>query len=161
VRLRTVSEQTQIRKVQRRDRKGGGESSSRMLRGRTGSEFTKSVAEVSAAANSSFTVVFESCVLDSGIGACDRAQQELPREVMVGAVCSPIPILSHCDCVSGVTQSVVLDDKIAQAESCTGPSPTMLNAKPKLNNRRRVTPILPDPSRRSRIKATGTLGNAL
>jgi len=79
--------------------------------------------------------------------------------VMVGAVCSPVPILLHCDCVSGVTHSVIFDEEMAQAESCTGPRPAMLSTKPKLNNRRRVTTMLLNPSRHSHFEATGTLGN--
>jgi len=61
----------------------------------TPSEVTTSVAEGSATANFSFTVVLDTSVFDSGNGACEIVQQELLREVTVGAACSPMPILSQ------------------------------------------------------------------
>ena len=65
------------------------------LRGRTFSEFTTLITEVKVAANSSFTVVFDASVFNSGNGACDTAQQEVLRVVMLCAACSLMSILSH------------------------------------------------------------------
>jgi hypothetical protein len=104
-----------------------------------------SVAGVSATANSSFTVVLDTSVLDSGDGACEAAQQELLREVTVGAVCSPMFIWSQRDCVCRVAHSTILDEKIAQADRGTGPNPAMLNAKAKLNTRLTVAALAPNP----------------
>lgn len=94
------------------------------------------VAEISAVASSSFAVVLDASVLDSGTGACEIAQQELPRDITVGAVRSPISILSHSDCVCGVTHSAIVDEKIAQADKGTGPNPAILSAKTKMSHRR-------------------------
>jgi hypothetical protein len=80
------------------------------------------VTEVKVAASSSFTVVFDASVFDSGNGACDTTQQEVLPAVMLCAACSPMSILSHWDWVCADAQFPSVDEKSAQRESGFAPA---------------------------------------
>ena len=83
--------------MQRRDRKGGGESSCDSPRGAKFPLVPTVAPEVKVAASSSLTVVFDTSVFDSGNGACEAEQQDAVGAVRLGAVCSPMSILSQWD----------------------------------------------------------------
>lgn len=92
------------------------------LRRRTFSEFTTLVTEVKVDASSSFTVVFDTSVFNSRNGACDTAQQEVLRVVMLCAAYWPMSILSHWDCVCAEAQFPAVDENSAQREKGFGPA---------------------------------------
>jgi hypothetical protein len=72
---------------------------------------------------------------NSGIGALDRAQQDVFDAATSRVLVSSIFIWSHWDWVFGVAHSASFELTSAQAESGTGPSPARLNANAKMSDR--------------------------
>ena len=70
-------------------------------------------------------------------GALERLQQEaFGATSLVPSPSSPIFMLPQGDLVLGVEHSASLEEKIAQGESGTGPSPVKLTANAKMSDRR-------------------------
>lgn len=124
----------QIRKVQRTDKRGGGEESWFTTREKefwTGGAATKTFDAIEGTAA---TEKLPAQVCPSGTGASDATQQVLlPAEILTPVSSGPvIPIRSQSVFVCGVTQSPACECAIAQAEAGREPSPVRPSATMKL-----------------------------
>ena len=72
----------------------------------------------------------------AGTEALEREQQEASGAGTTLGMLSSIFIWSQRDFVCGVAHSAILEEKMAQADRGTEPSPAMLNAKAKMRDRR-------------------------
>jgi len=77
---------------------------------------------------------------DAGTGALTEQHEAFGAAATLGML-SSIFIWSQRDFVCGVAHSAILEEKIAQAERGTGPNPTKLSAKTKMNDRRTVSGV--------------------
>lgn len=85
------------------------------------------------------TAATESCdafCRAAGTGASDSAQHDPFGAATSFTVPSSMFIWSQIDCVCGVAHSAILEEKMAQADRGTGPSPARLSANAIMNNRR-------------------------
>jgi hypothetical protein len=71
-----------------------------------------------------------------GIGTLEIKQQDGSDAATSCVPLSSMFIRSHWDWVFGVAHSASFEERSAQAESGTGPSPTRVNANPKMSDRR-------------------------
>ena len=129
----------QIRKVQRRDCRGGGEESCAISgdHARSTGWVATTALEVEAASAATAKLPAQFCA--SGSGATEIAQQVLPeRETETGgsSACS-IPMCSHSVLVCGVAHSLACACITAQAETGRGPGP----ANPRATNKLRILRI--------------------
>lgn len=128
----------QIRKIQRRDCRGGGEESRAIsgdcaLSSGCGTTNTREIKAGDAA-----TAKLPAQTWTSGSGAWEMAQQLLcPEETLTdGFSAWCIPIRSQCASVCGVAHSFAWKCISAQAETGNGPRPARLRTINKLRTRR-------------------------
>jgi len=129
----------QIRKIQRRDCRGGGEESFAIWGDHAHSTgcVATTVPEVKAGGVATAKLPARFCV--SGVGASDTRQQVPPEcETETGSfsACS-IPMCSHSVFVCGVAHSLACACITAQAETGRGPGP----ANPRATNKLRILRI--------------------
>lgn len=83
---------------------------------------------------------------DCEIGSLELKQQDPSGVVTDGVPLSSMFILSHWDCVFGVTHSVIFEERNAHAESGTSPTPTRLNVIAKIRTLLNVSALANAPS---------------
>jgi len=122
VRVMNDSGLNQIRNVQRRDCRGGGEGS----RGpETTCALSNSVTlatDTNGPADVRSAEICDASFLDSGKGACETTQHDALPAAIVWAGCSVMSIFSHWDRVSIVAHSPGNEEKSAHRETGLGPN---------------------------------------